>query len=513
MLILFSAAGCLGLQANLNSDYIVDFKDFAIFARAWQAADANCDFNTDGIVDTKDLAVFAEQWLQVEGNHAPVLGTIGDKNVYEKELLTFDVNATDIDVNDILTYSCIYEGNTLPSGWNFADKTFTWTPDFNQSGTYSFRFDVNDGNLADSETIVITVYDTVWPVADSCSLSAYTFITKTITLTALDDGQPNPPGQLNYIITAEPNDSNCYIQDPASGCGKITANLLPYTLRNHGNIIWLAANSNETFTFNWKANDGLYDSNIATITTVVSPNPQDCLSFDEQGWVTIPDNNKLDLEPNRGIGVCFATRKPFVGILKKHEAGQAGYEIELVSGKIVATIYDVNGIAATIKSSERYDNGQWTNVVVAYNGTTNFLGMYIGSGLVDSNWYQNSEILWGDDAVSVPAGLYSNDCNLIIGKSNDAAYKWEIDAIRTYTLDFSDSFRTLACIQSRETAGNTETYVPVPIVRFKCNEGAGTTITNDKDPNLIGVFSDSNNVRWLPSNWYWSDINILRRNK
>ena len=134
--------------------------------------------------------------------------------------------------------------------------------------------------------------------------------------------------------------------------------------------------------------------------------------------------------------------------------------------------------------------------------------LYIGFGdLFSSNtWYSKSELFLNETA---PAGIYSNDCNFVIGD------KWEIDGIRTYTLDFADNFRSLSCIQSRETAGNTETYVPVPIVQFKCNyadaNNTNTQIYDSKASHLVGTFSDSNNVKWTPWNWFWMDINVLRR--
>jgi hypothetical protein len=75
----------------------------------------------------------------------------------------------------------------------------------------------------------------------------------------------------------------------------------------------------------------------------------------------------------------------------------------------------------------------------------------------------------------------------------------------------TDAFRSITSIQSRETAGDAETFsIPQqPIVRFKCNEGTGTVITDDiYSPNLTGTISDSNHVKWIPWNWYWADINV-----
>jgi len=88
-------------------------------------------------------------------NHAPVLDPIGNKAVYEGQLLEFIVTATDPD-GDNLTYSA----SNLPEGASFdpAAQTFSWTPTYVQAGTYpNVHFGVTDGNLTDVEDITITV--------------------------------------------------------------------------------------------------------------------------------------------------------------------------------------------------------------------------------------------------------------------------------------------------------------------------------------------------------------------
>jgi hypothetical protein len=50
---------------DLNSDKIVNFVDFAIFANNWQKSGSGLkgDFDKSGTVDTNDLATFAYFWL------------------------------------------------------------------------------------------------------------------------------------------------------------------------------------------------------------------------------------------------------------------------------------------------------------------------------------------------------------------------------------------------------------------------------------------------------------------
>jgi len=88
-------------------------------------------------------------------NRPPVLEQIGDKAVNESELLEFTINATDPD-GDTLTYSA----SNLPDGATFNPdtRTFSWTPSFEQSGTYhDVHFEVSDGELTDYEDITIVV--------------------------------------------------------------------------------------------------------------------------------------------------------------------------------------------------------------------------------------------------------------------------------------------------------------------------------------------------------------------
>jgi len=92
---------------------------------------------------------------QTAVNRAPVLTSIGNKSVNEGSLLQFTLSATDAD-GDTLTYSAV----NLPSGATFnpTTRTFSWTPNYVQSGTYNtVTFRVTDGAVTTQEIITITV--------------------------------------------------------------------------------------------------------------------------------------------------------------------------------------------------------------------------------------------------------------------------------------------------------------------------------------------------------------------
>ena len=98
-------------------------------------------------------------------NRAPLLTAIGDKTTAEGATLTFTPSATDPD-GDALTYAAY----SLPAGasFNAATHTFSWTPTYTQSGTYTVRFRVMDTvGLYAEEAITITITDVTGPTAPS----------------------------------------------------------------------------------------------------------------------------------------------------------------------------------------------------------------------------------------------------------------------------------------------------------------------------------------------------------
>ncbi|MGQ0534604.1 MAG: putative Ig domain-containing protein, partial [Methanobacteriota archaeon] len=90
-------------------------------------------------------------------NQPPELAAIGDRETTEGTLLTFTVEATDVD-GDPLAFSA----GGLPSGATFdaANRTFSFTPGLSQNGTYpDVEFSVSDGRSTDREEITIRVAD------------------------------------------------------------------------------------------------------------------------------------------------------------------------------------------------------------------------------------------------------------------------------------------------------------------------------------------------------------------
>ncbi|MFB3077440.1 MAG: beta strand repeat-containing protein, partial [Lysobacterales bacterium] len=91
------------------------------------------------------------------GNQIPQLAAIGPQSTTEDVNLSFNVSAIDPDgtTPTLLT-------SALPAGATFIDSgngsgTFSWTPDFTQSGTFNVTFKASDGVAIDSEVVSITV--------------------------------------------------------------------------------------------------------------------------------------------------------------------------------------------------------------------------------------------------------------------------------------------------------------------------------------------------------------------
>ncbi len=220
-------------------------------------------------------------------NRAPVLGSIGDKNVYENQALNFIVTATDPDNGDVLTLS----SSTLPTGasFNTSSGAFSWTPSYNDSGTYNITFTVTDNGtpqLADNEEITITVinvnrppYFTTTPSNATLEMGGATY---TAPLQAEDpDGDAltitlsnEPPGltyngtneemqlvldrikllvQTYSNVTATVNDGN---GGEDSHVWDITINAHTWELRSSentgsGSVFYGAENSNNVYSCKW----------------------------------------------------------------------------------------------------------------------------------------------------------------------------------------------------------------------------------------------------------------------
>ncbi|HEX9934695.1 MAG TPA: tandem-95 repeat protein, partial [bacterium] len=103
------------------------------------------------------------------GNHAPVLDSIGPKNLSEGDTLRIRMHAEDLDLDSLILSAVDVPANGVFEDSGNGAGSFVFTPSFTQSGIYEVTFIVTDGFLADSETVEINVAETGnhAPVLDS----------------------------------------------------------------------------------------------------------------------------------------------------------------------------------------------------------------------------------------------------------------------------------------------------------------------------------------------------------
>ncbi len=104
-----------------------------------------------GLADTKNLDVKVNNV-----NRPPVFSDIAAQTVNEGDKLTFTIDASDLDKEDRITITA----DAVPQGavFNASSKTFSWTPTFDQAGSYTVTFKVTDvGGLIVSKNASITV--------------------------------------------------------------------------------------------------------------------------------------------------------------------------------------------------------------------------------------------------------------------------------------------------------------------------------------------------------------------
>ncbi|NIO61507.1 MAG: tandem-95 repeat protein, partial [Gammaproteobacteria bacterium] len=120
------------------------------------------------LVDDGVLYSSPDTVLVSVSDQAPVLDSIGPKVVDEGQTLEFRISATDPDLDAITLDTA-----NVPLNATFVDSgngagSFTFNPDYDQSGVYNVTFIASDGSLADSETVQITVnHVNLPPVLDS----------------------------------------------------------------------------------------------------------------------------------------------------------------------------------------------------------------------------------------------------------------------------------------------------------------------------------------------------------
>ncbi len=186
-------------------------------------------------------------------NDAPVMNAVGSKSVVELVTLNFTATGTDIDIPaQTLTFNLVGAptGASITSG-----GAFSWKPtDAQGPGSYPFDVCVSDGSLNGCETITVTVIaNTNAPTVVNDSYSTNEDTAKVVAA----------PGVLVNDSDTEGNALTAIkVSDPSHGS---------LTLNSDGSFTYTPfANYFGGDSFTYKANDGMLDSSIATVTIIVN---------------------------------------------------------------------------------------------------------------------------------------------------------------------------------------------------------------------------------------------------
>lgn len=474
-------------------------------------ASVNYDLDSDDDVDLDDLAEFALQWL-----HYVDEGVVADVNLVIPRNTTMYLQLA-VDIGDtyrilsLPAYGTLYDPNssdpnyTDPNSENPAvveidsvpytllntDSTVLYVADVNYYGITTFTYDSdtdpNNENCGNSNVGTATIYCTIVPIAYDSEESVQTYIVYSFELSAIDDGTPQPLiYEVNNIA------SNSIMADPFVGTPVLDANLIPWTLRYNGDDILFIIDTVGDSNFMFRAYDGNSYSNYATVQITATANPMDALYLNSEpnAIITIPDNDYLDIMgPQWACSFWFNNylRRPYQTLMSKRSAGP-GYEISLKAGKVQFDLYDVNGLVTSVRSDTIISDGQWycTDIIYAYDDDPNY-------GYILIQTFNSSALGIGYQSGSAFAhSAFSNDANVVIAES------FGFDHLR-YWNDVNNAADSFIChFAGRQNyeeewsgLGNASN------VRYKCDEGSGGTITDDKGNADDGVF-DPNYVIWHP---------------
>jgi len=331
------------------------------------------------------------------------------------------------------------------------------------------------------------------PVAVNVSAMGYTHEPVAVTLSATDDGYPNPPARLMYVITSYP--ANAQLQDPTPGAGLFYSRHLPWTLSSRNNVVWFWSEQAGVHTFNYRANDGGTApvgglSNAATAQVTLTAWPNDCLSFDGRGYVTFADHDYYDAKSGWAVHLWLRTRSPMGGIISKRGDSGAGWQIDLVGGKPVFRLWDSDGTQQAAITGYRIDDGQWRSIAAA---------------VWEDEGQLYAALLIQDDSTELPvpiSGTFTNSEPVILGRTARGGYRGEIDKLRFFaTINLSSPYGGFFDSDGRNgTEESPFNWFPRSVVRFMFSEGSGTTVTDNKASALTGTLSSLDHVRWQPWN-------------
>lgn len=236
------------------------------------------DNDCNNIIDNGDLCISGYECINgscINTNNLPVLDLIGTKNITEGDFLVFVVTATDLDLDDILTYSA----DDLPSGANLDSSTglFQWQTGIGDTGVYFMTINVSDSKDHDSELVMIIVNPLVYNQSECILTSAYF----SENLTLVDN-------QINLIVKGiNCNDDN--ISFRLNGTQNKILPQLGSFVDNIASISWISEFGVYNFISELIMNSSMKINSLDFLNGTVSVISDSCKDIDDDGYGICPD--------------------------------------------------------------------------------------------------------------------------------------------------------------------------------------------------------------------------------
>jgi hypothetical protein len=309
------------------------------------------------------------------------------------------------------------------------------------------------------------------PAAQNVSASTAVGTMVQVTLSGTDDGLPNPPGVLSYVISGLPSHGS--LSDPNGGA----IGSVPYTLlSNAKKVNYLpVAGYRPSDTFKFKVNDGGTppaggDSNEATATVSIGGSAWDPVAYNVSQSVpmSVPTNVTLNaVDPNGD---------PLSYVIKSLPVSGTGLLFDPNGGQITTVPYTLLGGGKVVRYMPPFNqtlSASWSyaaaDATVESNAATVSLTVGAAVSQMIHEWPMDSNPGWskaGAWAFGVPTGGGSHGRDPTSGYTGTNVYGYNLNG------DYSNSMSTTRYLTTTAFGCSNTTGVELRFRRWMGVEGS-----------------------------------------